>query len=290
MVTPLTAGGELDLPALERVIEHVLGGGIHAIFILGTTGEATSLTQEVRRPLIQNTVRLVKSRVPVVVGGTDTVLAQGVSLAQFAADHGADAIVVSTPYYVPPNQSELMAYVTAFVARQPLPIVLYNIPQLTKGAFAPETVRQLAQSPRVIGIKDSSGDLPYFESIRPVTDRADFAFLIGNEPLIAAGIERGAIGSIPSGANLAPRLFVRLFEALTARPVDSVQSTALFERVKKLRAFYTQRPGASGVIRAVKGGLACMGICGTQVAAPYEQCSAGELEEMRRQLREHDLG
>src|SRR6185503_2698057 len=98
LVTPLTSSGELDLPALERVIEHVLGGGVHAIFILGTTGEATSLPQEVRRPLIENTVRLVKGRVPVVVGVTDTVVAQGVSLAQFAADQGADAIVVSTPY------------------------------------------------------------------------------------------------------------------------------------------------------------------------------------------------
>ena len=289
LVTPLTPDGQLDVDALGRVIEHVLAGGVHAVFILGTTGEATSLPYDTRKQLIQHTTRIVNRRVPVAVGVTDTVMSHGVSLARSAADHGADAVVVSTPYYATPNQSELIAYVNAFIAGQPLPIVLYNIPPLTKTAFAPETVRHLARSPRVIGMKDSSGDLPYFESIRPVTARADFAFLIGNEPLIAAGVERGAIGSIPSGANLAPRLFVQLLEALTTRPANPARSAALFEQMKKLRAFYTQRPGAPGVIRNIKGALACLNICGPHVTPPYEPCTPTELEQIRRQLADLQL-
>src|SRR5687768_18613359 len=108
LVTPLTPGGDLDVDALARVIEHVLAGGVHAVFILGTTGEATSLPYETRRQLIQHTTRIVNRRVPVVVGVTDTVMAQGISLARSAADHGADAVVVSTPYYATPSQSELI--------------------------------------------------------------------------------------------------------------------------------------------------------------------------------------
>src|SRR5687768_10469186 len=127
MITPLTPDVRLDVPSLGRVIEHVLGGGVSAIFILGTTGEATSLPQDVRRELIQNAVRLVNGRVPVLVGVTDTVQAQGLALARFAADHGVDGVVVSTPYYVIPSQSELIAYVNAFISGQPLPVILYNI-------------------------------------------------------------------------------------------------------------------------------------------------------------------
>src|SRR5688500_954350 len=109
LVTPLTPDTRLDPSGLERVIEHVLAGGVHALFILGTTGEATSLPQEVRRDLIRSTVKHVSRRVPVLVGVTDTVQEQGVELARFAADHGADAVVVSTPYYAVPSQPELTA-------------------------------------------------------------------------------------------------------------------------------------------------------------------------------------
>jgi 4-hydroxy-tetrahydrodipicolinate synthase len=286
LITPLAPDGRLDVAGLGRVIEHVLGGGVHAIFILGTTGEATSLPQDVRRGLIENTVRFVGGRAPVLVGVTDTVVAQGVALARFAADHGADGVVVSTPYYVVPSQSELIRYVEAFVEQQPLPVVLYNIPHMTKTAFAPETVRELARNPRVIGMKDSSGDLPYFESIRPLTDRADFAFLIGNEPLLAAGIERGAHGSIPSGANLAPRLFVEAHAALSVR---SAGAGELFEKVKQLRALYTQRAGAAGVIRAIKGALAALGVCGAEMAPPFEASPPEEREQLRRRLDELHL-
>src|SRR5688500_2530754 len=104
LVTPLTPDTRLDSDGLARVLRHVLDGGVHAIFILGTTGEATSLPYEVRRDLIRATVGFVNGQVPVVVGVTDTVQEQGISLARFAADQGASAIVVSSPYYAVPNQ------------------------------------------------------------------------------------------------------------------------------------------------------------------------------------------
>ena len=283
LVTPLTPDVQLDVPGLERVIEHVLSGGVRAIFILGTTGEATSLPQDVRRELIQNAVRLVNRRVPVLVGVTDTVQAQGLALARFAADQGVDGVVVSTPYYVIPSQSELIAYVNAFIGGQPLPVILYNIPPLTKASFAVDTVRWLAQHSRVIGMKDSSGDLPYFESIRTVTEREDFTFLIGNEPLIADGVALGAHGSIPSGSNLAPRLFVQLHAALAAKSPEALE---LFEKMKSVRSFYAHTPGAACVIRTIKGALATLGICGPHLAPPFEAAGAEELEQIRRRMEE----
>src|ERR1700740_1981819 len=101
LITPLVQRDELDVAGLEKLIEHVLSGGVHGLFILGTTGEAPSLSYRLRRELIDAVCRFVRGRVPVLVGITDTAFVESVSLACHAADAGAEALVVSTPYYFP---------------------------------------------------------------------------------------------------------------------------------------------------------------------------------------------
>src|SRR5688500_8455716 len=150
MVTPLAGPQELDVPGLERLVEHILGGGVHGLFVLGTTGEAASLDDALRRELVRRTCQLVKGRVPVLVGVTDTRVSESVSLGRWAAECGAAAVVVSAPFYVALEQQELVAYVKTVVAQQPLPCYLYNIPALTKTEYESATVMRLAELPRVI--------------------------------------------------------------------------------------------------------------------------------------------
>src|SRR5215213_8236665 len=147
MVTPLAGPQALDVPGLERLVAHVLGGGVSGLFVLGTTGEAAALDDNVRRELVLRTCRLVAGRVPVLVGVTDTRVTESVSLANFAAECGASAVVVSAPFYMPLEQQELVAYVKGIVSNQPLPCYLYNIPVLTKTAYEPATVVRLAELP-----------------------------------------------------------------------------------------------------------------------------------------------
>src|SRR6185369_5383821 len=132
LVTPLKDRDELDQAGLERLIEHVVGGGVHGLFILGTTGEAPSLSYRLRREFIGRVCQLTQGRVPVLVGITDTSFVESVALARHAADAGAMAVVLSTPYYFPAGQTDLLSYIRNIVAELPLPLVLYNMPSLTK--------------------------------------------------------------------------------------------------------------------------------------------------------------
>jgi len=135
MITPLSARDELDVAGLERLIEHILSGGVSGLFVLGTTGEGPSLGYRLRRDLVQRTCRQVNGRVPVLVGITDTAFIESVNLARWAADVGADAVVLAPPYYLPEGQPELQEYLDHIVAELPLPMFLYNMPSLTKVSF-----------------------------------------------------------------------------------------------------------------------------------------------------------
>jgi 4-hydroxy-tetrahydrodipicolinate synthase len=159
LVSPLLARDELDQRGLDRLIEHVLAGGVHGLFLLGTTGEAPSLSYRLRRELIDRAIATVAGRVPVLVGITDTSFVESVRLAEHAANAGAKALVLSTPYYFPAGQTELTGYVENLVPQLPLPLVLYNMPSLTKVWFDFETLQKLTALPQIVGLKDSSGDL-----------------------------------------------------------------------------------------------------------------------------------
>src|SRR5262245_8814019 len=132
LVTPLCDRDRLDHAGVERLVEYVLGGGVNGLFILGTTGEAPSLGYRMRREMIERVCRLTAGRVPILVGITDTAFVESVDLARSAADAGADAVVLSTPYYFPAGQTELTRYVCNLATQLPLPLVLYNMPSLTK--------------------------------------------------------------------------------------------------------------------------------------------------------------
>ena len=209
LVTPLRNIDELDTLGLSRLIEHVIEGGVRGLFILGTTGEAPSLSYHLRREMIKQTCQLAAGRVPVLVGITDTAFVESVTLAECAAAAGATAVVLTTPYYFPAGQTELISYVRHIVDRLPLPLVLYNMPSLTKVWFEHETLRRLATLPQIVGVKDSSGDLDYFrELIQLKSARPDFSIMIGPEALLPAAMSAGGDGAVAGGANICPRLFV----------------------------------------------------------------------------------
>ncbi|MHC4370339.1 MAG: dihydrodipicolinate synthase family protein, partial [Planctomycetota bacterium] len=189
LVTPLLDRDTLDTAGLERLIEHVLAGGVHGLFILGTTGEAPSLSYRLRYELIDRVCRQVSGRVPVLVGITDTSFVESVNIARKAEDAGARAVVLAPPYYFPAGQMELLEYLKHLTAELPLPVFLYNMPSHTKLVFEPETIRAAADFPGVAGIKDSSGNMMYFRRLQALLrDRPDFSVLMGPEELLAEAV------------------------------------------------------------------------------------------------------
>lgn len=283
MVTPLSGRDTLDLAGLERLVEHMLSGGVHALFILGTTGESPSLSYTLRRELIDRVCRQVGRRVPVLVGISDTALVESLALARHAAEAGADAVVAAPPFYFPAGQPELVDYVEQLTADLPLPLFLYNMPAMTKVSFAPPTIGQLVDNRRIIGVKDSSGDLGYFDQLLAIArERPDWSVLVGPEHLLADAVLRGAQGGVNGGANLHPRLFVALYEAACRGDMATVGR--LREEVFKLGRIYQIGRHASAIIKGLKCALSLRGICDDRLAEPFQRFEPPEREKVRQIL------
>jgi 4-hydroxy-tetrahydrodipicolinate synthase len=283
MVTPLRDRDRLDLEGLERVIERLLGGGVHGLFILGTTGEAPSLSHRLRRELITHACRQVRNRIPVLVGITDTSFVECTEIARHAADAGAQALVTSAPYYFPAGQPELLEYIQHLVAELPLPLLLYNMPMMTKTPFEHDTVARLLDEKGIIGVKDSSGDMAYFRKLVELArPRPDWSILVGAEHLLVDAVRCGGHGGVNAGAHICPRLFVELYEAVTRG--ENVRVPELQQRLLRLGEIYKVGRHASAVIKGIKCSLSLMGICDDFMAEPMARFRQPERERVRKLL------
>lgn len=282
MITPLAAENRLDQAGLAQLVEHLVQGGVHALFILGTTGEGLSLSHPIRRALITQVCDLVAGRLPLLVGVTDTSLVESIDLAEFAGNAGASAVVLAPPVYFPHEQGELAHYARLVAERSPLPVMLYNIPSLTKIAFEPNTVAELCSVSNIIGLKDSSGDLDYFQAIRHRTKtRSDWSLLSGHDLLFGQAVPNGAHGGVCGGANIFPRLFVDLYDAAIASDYERVAH--IQQSIAKLSELYRLRGNSSlGVIRGIKFALEEMGICSGRMALPARGLPESCRHEVRR--------
>lgn len=284
MVTPLLDPHTLDHAGLNRLIERTITGGVHGLFILGTTGEGPGLSYRLRREVIEETCKIVARRVPVLVAITDTSIEESLALGDCAAEYGADAVVLAAPYYFAVSQNDLYRMVACLSGRLQLPLYIYNMPSLTKADFAPETVVRASQLPNVYGIKDSSGDLGYIHAITAAfKNRKDFSVLIGPEELLIQAMAMGAHGGVNGGANLFPRLFVRLYDAIRAR--DLATAKVLQQRVLDLgQILYHIGEGESCYLRGLKLGLDLMGVCSATMALPFMGADSSQYEELRQKL------
>jgi 4-hydroxy-tetrahydrodipicolinate synthase len=270
LVTPLTDRDTLDLPGLERLTDHVIAGGVSGLFILGTTGEAPSLSYRLRGELIQRVCQQVDGRVPVLVGITDTSFVESVNLARLAGEAGAAAVVLATPYYFPAGQTELTSYVRAITRQLPLPVMLYNMPSLTKVWFEPETLRTLSDISNIVGIKDSSGDLEYFSQLIQLRNlRPDWSVMMGPEHLLAEAVAMGGDGGVNGGANVFPQLFVQCYGA--AARGDHQLTKTLVDRIGDFGRIYDIGKYASRHIKATKCALSLLGICDDFMAEPFHR-------------------
>ena len=287
LVTPLLDRDTLDTAGLERLIEHVLAGGVNGLFILRTTGEAPSLSYRLRHEVIDRVCGQVAGRVPVLVGITDTSFIESVRIACKAKDRGAQAVVLAPPYYFPAGQMELLEYLKHLMAELPLPVFLYNMPSHTKLVFEPETIRAAADFPGIAGIKDSSGNMMYFRRLQALLlgDHPDFSVLMGPEELLAEAILLGGHGGIAGGANLLPTLYVELYNAACAKDLPRVEE--LHAKVMELSAsIYHVGLYQSSFLKGLKCALSCVGICSDFMAEPFHRFRQAEHEVIERYVRE----
>ena len=268
LVTPLSGPDELDRDGFARLIDRVIDGGVSGLFVLGTTGEGPSLGHRLQREVVTAACEFAAGRVPVLVGVSDTAAVESVALSRHAAECGADAVVIAPPYYFPAGRTELRRYIERLVPRLPLPVMLYNMPGLTKVTFETETLHALSDLDAIIGVKDSGGDLGYYERLVGLKkSRPDWSILIGPEHLLAESVRLGGDGGVCGGANLYPWLFTRLYDAAVAG--DDAAVARLREQAARLAGIYDVGKYASRHIKATKSALSILGVCGDALAEPF---------------------
>jgi len=292
LVTPLLDNDTLDISGLEKLIEHVISGGVHGIFILGTSGEFASLSYEIRRELIKHTCRIVNGRLPVLAGISDSSFSESLNLARIATNYGADAVVLTPPYYFAPGQPELLEYLRRIMKQMPLPLFIYNMPVHTKVVFEPETVKAAADIPGIIGMKDSSSDLAYLKQIQyALTGYNDFTFLLGPEEFLAEFILTGGHGGVNGGANMFPKLYVSLYKAALSKDFNTINK--LQKKVMQISTtIYQVGHHGSSYLKGLKCALSVMGICNDFMAEPFHRFKEVErlkIEQLLEDLNYRDL-
>jgi dihydrodipicolinate synthase/N-acetylneuraminate lyase len=289
MATPLAGLDKLDQPAIERLLEKLISGGVSGVFILGTTGEAPGLSYRLRIELVDQVCAVVANRIPVLVSVTDTSVVETLNFADHSARAGASGLVLAPPYYFELSQPELLRYLERLTPKLPLPVYLYNIPSLTKTPYAPETVRAAAEFTNVYGIKDSSGDMTYFaELVGQLADRPDFAVLYGPEELLAEAIAMGAHGGICGGSNLWPELYVELAQAASNHETERVRELQAIVMEISNSVYHVSAEGSS-YLRGMKCALSILGSCRNVMAEPYEPYGPAESERIRAGLTKAGL-
>jgi dihydrodipicolinate synthase/N-acetylneuraminate lyase len=270
MVTPLNDDETVDYSSLKKLINYIIDGGVQALFTMGTTGEFARLTWRDRCRIIEMTVAETQKRVPVIAGISDSGLLQVLKNLKFAESSGVDAVAVTPPYYYPTySDDEIIAFYTEIAAHSALPLILYNIP-VTCGSMISITALQqiFSRCQNVIGIKDSSGDIRYLtEIINLYRNRPAIRIFLGDESLGLEGLSAGAHGLVASLANVFPRIFVALYEAVQAGELP--KAALLNTQIKEMNQLNCYSRSWLSAITWRKAALAQMGICREVMTRPY---------------------
>ena len=261
LITPMRADGSVDEKAFQELVQWQIAEGTEGLIPVGTTGESPTLSHAEHRQVVEEVVRTVAGRIPVIAGAGSNNTAEGIDLIRHAEKVGANAALVVTPYYNKPTQAGLIAHFTALHDACTLPIVIYNIPGRSVVDMLPDTMGTLAKLPRIIGVKDATGDLSRVPKQR-ITCGKDFVQLSGEDATALGFNAHGGVGCISVTANVAPRLCAEFQEATLAG--DYAKALDYQDRLMPLHEAIFLEPGVAGA----KYGMSLLGLCLEDVRLP----------------------
>jgi len=273
LVTPFK-DGNLDLDALKQLVNWQIEQGSKGLVPVGTTGESPTLSHDEHEMVVETVVKTTAGRVPVIAGAGSNNTAEGITLIQHAARVGADAALVVTPYYNKPTQSGLIAHFKAVHDAADLPIFIYNIPGRSMVDMSPETMGELAKLPRIIGVKDATGDVVRV-SLQRATCGSDFIQMSGEDASALGFNAHGGVGCISVTANIAPRLYAE-FQAATLAG-DYAKALQYQDRLMPLNTAVFLEPGLTGA----KYGLSLLDKCSEDVRLPLTGLTDGTKDAIR---------
>lgn len=288
LVTPATASGELDFPALDRLVESQIAAGVQGLLILGTTGEGPCVPRALRRPLVERAVATASKRILIYANVAENSLADAVASMGDYFQAGADAVAVLAPFYYPARPIELTTWFHALLDAAGGPVVIYNIPPTTHVSIPIEVIGALVDHPRLVALKDSENDPKRHEELlKRFGGRPDFSIFIGVGALMAPGLKSGADGIVPSVGNLIPQDCQQQIAA--ARRQDWATVDACAARQAEVAAVYQKGRTLAQSLAALKGLLHHRGLCSPHVFPPLLPMAAAEFEALRGELEKLNL-
>ncbi|TDC74943.1 dihydrodipicolinate synthase family protein [Actinomadura sp. 7K507] len=292
--TPLTPGLEVDVPSLERLVDHLVGAGVDGLFVLGSTGEVAFLPDAHRRTVLETVVKHVAGEVPVLGGVIDMTTLRVIEHARTAADVGCDGVVATAPFYTRTHPVEVEAHLREIDAAVPVPVYAYDLPVSVHSKLDGDMLLRLASEGVLAGVKDSSGDdggmRALMVALRDAGDAgaARFSVLTGSELTVDAAFEMGVQGVVPGLGNVDPAGYVRLYRHCLAGRWDEARA----EQERLLRLFGIVNAGAparmgrgSSALGSFKTALHLLGVIDCPLTVPPQiQLDGAETARVRTHL------
>ena len=281
LITPFK-NGRVDIETLKELVEWHISQGSHGLVPVGTTGESPTLSHEEHEIVVSEVVNTVAGRIPVVAGAGSNNTVEALRFMKHAKSVGANAALVVTPYYNKPTQDGLYAHFKMLHDQCDLPIVIYNIPGRSVVDMTPQTMGELAKLPRIIAVKDATGDLARVCDQRATCGK-DFIQVSGEDATAHGFNAQGGVGCISVTANVAPALSSALQNACLAG--DYATALELQDRLMPLHKAIFTEPGLVGV----KFAMSELGLCRDEIRLPLTALTDGTKELVRSALRHADL-
>ncbi|KZM38733.1 dihydrodipicolinate synthase [Marinomonas sp. SBI22] len=281
MVTPFK-NGELDEVALRHNVNFQIENGTHGLVPVGTTGESPTVTEEEHKRVIQVVVEESAGRVPVIAGAGSNNPVEALAFAKAAEQSGADGILCVAGYYNRPSQEGLYQHFKYLHDATELPMIIYNIPPRAIVDIQPETMLRLAELPRVVGVKDATGDLAR-PSIEKHLIGSEFSYLSGEDLTAIAYNSVGGNGCISVTSNVAPKLCFELQQACLQG--DYVKAQTVHEKLVPLHQSLFVEPSPAGI----KYAMSLIGLCQEDVRLPIVPLQADSKERIKAAMQALNL-
>lgn len=283
MVTPLNDDYSIDRNSVERIINLFLESG-SSPFIVGTTGEASSLSIDQKEILVKETVKHVAGKTLVYAGISGNCLSESVFAAKRFSDLGADVLVANLPSYYPLKESYTMRYCEQLAEACPRPLIIYNITSTTHYSIPLDLLEKLSYHPNIVGLKDSERDEERLNKAMAMwKERDDFAHLTGWAAMSSYALQNGSDGIVPSTGNFAPGMYARLYEAVINGNIDEAEH--LQKITNELSALYQKGRNLSESLSALKVIMSVKGLCGTEMMPPVYRMESEEEQNFRKEIK-----
>jgi dihydrodipicolinate synthase/N-acetylneuraminate lyase len=267
MVTPFTSDNRVDTAAVERIVDHLMRAGIRDLLLLGTTGEAASMSAAERLHFMEATLKRLDGRARIYVGLANNSFGETVAAARSYTAMGVDALVGHLPNYYPLSGGQMHAWFARLADTVTRPLFLYNIPMTTKMSIPVDTVMALGEHQNIAGMKDSEYDVARMEALLEWRrGRADFQYFVGPSVMAMQGLRLGADGFVPGVGNVVPEACRRLL--MCARAGDWAGAEAAQTDMKRVGDTYMPNRSVGDAIALLKATMHAMGLCGATVLPP----------------------